>query len=118
MRFDAPFLHRPTHCEDEHRLMDFLHNNFILEGIMKKIDINEYKQCGFPSIHTTTATSILTLIYMYFPKYRQITFNTGIIYIILLGISRLYLNCHNILQILGGIVLGYLAGTLAYKVSN
>jgi membrane-associated phospholipid phosphatase len=118
MRFNLEFMYRPNGCEDEHRLMDFLHHNFILETIMKKIDIERYKQFGFPSIHVTTAASILTLIYLFFPKYKQITFKTGTIYMILLGMSRIYLNCHNFIQVLGGIFLGVIAGKIAYRVGN
>jgi membrane-associated phospholipid phosphatase len=118
MRFNLEFMYRPNGCEDEHRLMDFLHHNFILETIMKKIDIERYKQFGFPSIHVTTAASILTMIYLFFPKYKQITFKTGTIYMILLGISRIYLNCHNFIQVLGGIFLGVIAGKIAYRVGN
>lgn len=118
MRFDSPFLYRPNGCEDEHRLMDFLHHNFILEGIMKKIDVNHYKQFGLPSIHVTTAMSILTLVYFYFPKYKQLTLKSGIVYIILLGFSRMYLNCHTFIQVLSGLIFGYTAGIIAYKVCN
>lgn len=118
MRFDYPFMYRPNGCEDEHRLMDFLHHNFILEGIMKKINVNQYKQYGLPSIHITTAVSILTLVYFYFPKYKQLTLKSGIVYMILLGFSRLYLNCHTFIQVLSGLIFGYTAGIIAYKVCN
>jgi membrane-associated phospholipid phosphatase len=118
MRFDSPFLYRPNGCEDENRLTDFLHHNFILEGIMKKIDVHQYKQYGLPSIHVTTAASILTLVYFYFPKYKQLTLKSGIVYMILLGFSRMYLNCHTFIQVLSGLIFGYTAGIIAYKVCN
>jgi membrane-associated phospholipid phosphatase len=118
IRFDYPFLYRPNGCEDEHRLTDFLHHNFILEGIMKKIDVDQYKQYGLPSIHVTTAASILTLVYFYFPKYKQLTLKSGIVYMILLGFSRIYLNCHTFIQVLSGLIFGYTAGIIAYKVCN
>ena len=118
MRFDSPFLYRPSGCEDEHRLTDFLHHNFILEEIMKKIDVDHYKKYGLPSIHVSTAASILTLVYFYFPKYKQLTLKSGIVYMILLGFSRMYLNCHTFIQVLSGLIFGYTAGIIAYKVCN
>lgn len=118
MRFDYSVLYRPSQCIDEHKLLDFLHNSFILEGVMKKIDVEQYKKYGLPSVHVTTATSILMLTYLYFPKYKQLTLKLGIIYTLLLSISRMYLKCHTLLQIIVGLIFGIFSANVAYKLFN
>lgn len=117
MRFNADFLFRPGKCVSEHTTTDMLfYRNFILERILKSIDISRYEQMGFPSMHVIQSASILTLIYLFFPKYKKIMLITSPIYLILIGFSRIYLSCHTLLQVVAGIVGGILGGKLMYNV--
>jgi membrane-associated phospholipid phosphatase len=84
MRYDAAFLYRPGNCIGVKSVTDMLfYNNFIFEQILKKIDIREYEKRGFPSIHMTSGVSIITMMYLFFPKYSRITLMVAPIYIIL-----------------------------------
>jgi len=117
MRYDAKFLYRPGECiSDNNKTDSFFYRNFILERILEKIDINEYHKRGFPSVHMTSCVSILTMIYLFFPKYKKILLMVAPIYIILVGYSRMYLNCHTLLQVISGIIVGILGGKLMYNV--
>lgn len=117
MRFNADFLYRPGKCVSEHTTTDMLfYRNFILERILKSIDMSRYQQMGFPSMHVIQSASILTLIYLFFPKYKKIMLITSPIYLILIGFSRIYLSCHTLLQVVAGIVGGILGGKLMYNV--
>lgn len=117
MRYDAAFLYRPDNCIDGKSIVDMLfYNNFIFEQILKKIDINEYKKRGFPSMHMTTCVSIITMVYLFFPKYNKILLKVAPIYIILVGYSRIYLSCHTWLQVIFGIIVGILGGKLMYNI--
>ena len=117
MRYDAAFLYRPDNCIDGKSIVDMLfYNNFIFEQILKKIDINEYKKRGFPSMHMTTCVSIITMMYLFFPKYNKILLRIAPIYIILVGYSRIYLSCHTWLQVIFGIIVGILGGKLMYNI--
>ena len=117
MRYDAAFLYRPDNCIDSKSIVDMLfYNNFIFEQILKKIDINEYKKRGFPSMHMTTCVSIITMMYLFFPKYNKILLKVASIYIILVGYSRIYLSCHTWLQVIFGIIVGILGGKLMYNI--
>ena len=117
MRYDAKFLYRPGECISDKNTSDsFFYHNFILEKILEKIDKNEYKKRGFPSIHMASSASILTLMYLFFPKYQKIMLKVAPIYIILVGYSRMYLNCHTLLQVISGTIVGMLGGKLMYNV--
>ena len=117
MRYDAKFLYRPGKCiSDKNKADSFFYHNFILERILEKIDISEYHKRGFPSVHMTSCVSILTMIYLFFPKYKKILLMAAPIYIILVGYSRMYLNCHTLLQVISGIIVGMLGGKLMYNV--
>ena len=117
MRYDAAFLYRPDNCIGDKSITDMLfYNNFIFERILQQIDMNEYKKRGFPSIHMTSGVSILTMIYLFFPKYNRILLKVAPIYIILLGYSRIYLNCHTLLQVIFGIIVGILGGKIMYNI--
>ena len=116
MRYNAEFLYRPGKCGGERSISDMLfYKNFILEKILQKIDRTEYQKRGFPSVHMTTGVSIITLTYLFFPKYRKITLMVAPVYIILLGYSRMYLNCHTLLQVICGIIAGMIGGKLMYN---
>jgi len=117
MRYDANFLYRPGKCiSDNNKADSFFYHNFILERILEKIDINEYHKRGFPSIHMTSCVSIITMIYLFFPKYKKIILMTAPIYIILVGYSRIYLNCHTLIQVIFGTIMGMSGGRLMYHV--
>ena len=117
MRYDANFLYRPANCiGDNNKADSFFYHNFILERILEKIDIHEYHKRGFPSIHMTACVSILTMMYLFFPKYQKILLKVAPIYIILVGYSRMYLNCHTLIQVIFGIIVGMLGGKLMYNV--
>ena len=117
MRYDAKILYRPGKCiSDKNKADSFFYHNFILERILEKIDISEYHKRGFPSVHMTSCVSILTMIYLFFPKYKKILLIVAPIYIILVGYSRMYLNCHTLLQVISGIIVGMLGGKLMYNV--
>jgi len=116
MRFDADFLYRPGKCVSEHSATDMLfYRNFILEEILKRIDIAKYEQRGFPSVHLTTSASILTLIYLFCPKYKKFMLILSPIYLFLIGYSRIYLHCHTLLQVIAGIITGIIGGKLMYN---
>lgn len=115
MRFDYGFLRRPGTCIDEDMTYDFLESNFILDEIKKKLNASEYNVMGFPSMHMTRATTILALTYLFFPKYKKITGIVAPIYLVLLAWSRMYLNCHTILQLIGGVILGIVAAKISFN---
>jgi membrane-associated phospholipid phosphatase len=115
MRFDYGFLRRPGTCIDEDMTYDFLESNFILDEIKKKLNGNEYNVMGFPSMHMTRATTILALTYLFFPKYKKITGIVAPIYLALLAWSRMYLNCHTILQVIGGLIVGTVAAKISFN---
>ena len=116
IRFDYDFLRRPGTCIDENMTYDFLESNFILEKIKNSVNSNEYNVMGFPSIHITRATTIMALTYLFFPKYRKVTIIIAPIYIALLAWSRMYLNCHTIIQVIGGILFGTISAKIAYNI--
>lgn len=117
MRYDADFLYRPSNCIGGKSMLDMLfYNNFIFDQILKKIDINEYEKRGFPSMHMTSGVSILTMMYLFFPKYSRITLMVAPIYTILLGYSRIYLDCHTWLQVIFGTIMGFSGGKLMYNI--
>lgn len=117
MRYNAPFLYRPGNCTGSDSITDiFLYKNFIIENILKRINRKEYHKRGFPSIHMTIAASMMIMVYLFFPKFRKVTLNTAPIYLILLGYSRIYLNCHTFLQVMAGIIAGILGGNVMYNI--
>jgi membrane-associated phospholipid phosphatase len=117
MRYDANFLYRPGQCIGNKSVTEMLfYKNFIFEQILKKIDIPEYEKRGFPSVHMTSCVSIITMMYLFFPKYNKILLRTAPIYIILVGYSRMYLNCHTLIQVIFGIITGMLGAKLMYNV--
>jgi membrane-associated phospholipid phosphatase len=116
MRYDVPFLYRPGACIRDDNLSDQLfYRNFIMERIYNKIDMIKFSKRGLPSIHMVMSTCIVTMIYLFFPKYRKLVVKVAPIYIILVAYSRMYLNCHFIYQVIVGIILGMLGGTFMYN---
>ena len=71
---------------------------------------------GMPSGHVMLTTCIsLSLLFIYtktnnlytISKYYPIQFTITVLYILLMAISRVKRNCHNIPQVMGGFILGY-----------
>jgi membrane-associated phospholipid phosphatase len=117
MRYDAEFLYRPGMCIGNSTILDtFFHDSFILKSTFDKIDRIEYYKRGFPSMHMTLASSVLALVYLFFPKYRKVTLMTAPLYLILVGYSRIYLSCHTLLQVICGIIFGALGAKVMYNV--
>ena len=96
-------------------LDDYHSKRRLHDEIKKKINGNEYNVMGFPSMHMTRATTILALTYLFFPKYKKITGIVAPIYLALLAWSRIYLNCHTILQVIGGLILGTAAAKISFN---
>lgn len=66
---------------------------------------------SFPSGHTTAAFSAMTALFLV--GNRRISW-TAFIFGILMGISRIYLAVHYASDVLGGIVVGLVAGSIGY----
>lgn len=66
---------------------------------------------SFPSGHTTAAFSAMTAVFLVGNK--RISW-TAFIFGILMGISRIYLAVHYASDVLGGIVVGLVAGSIGY----
>ena len=116
MRYNTEFLYRPGKCISEHTTTDTLFfKNFILEEIFKRIDTTKFEGMGFPSGHLATSASILTLIYLFCPKYKKFMLILSPIYLFLMGYSRIYLHCHTLLQVTAGIITGIVGGKLMYN---
>mgnify|MGYP001240709887 CR=1 FL=1 len=77
---------------------------------------------GFPSSHMTVTTLYCSYLIMRNihnkSKYinRIIVFH--IILIILMGLSRYFKKAHNIYQIIGGIILGYVIALIAFRINK
>jgi len=96
--------------------IDNIFSDNSLVSMIKNINSNKYKMRGLPSIHTTISTSIVTLLYLYYPTYRKIILPLGIIYVGLVGYSRIYLNCHRPVQVIVGYILGIILPLILYKI--
>ena len=121
LHLNNEFFIRPDKYEDTCKKLFKIDNIFsdnLLVDYIKNIDKQKYKLRGFPSMHTTISTSIVTLLYLYYPKYRNITLPIGIIYLGLVGYSRVYLNCHKTNQVIGGYILGVTLSIILYKVTG
>lgn len=90
-------------------------------GVFKDCNANGSKTFGFPSGHAqiTTLAAMFWSLYVY----RQTSLSTthkiiriSIMWIlaILVWYSRVYIGCHNWIQISGGVVMGSLFGILSY----
>jgi len=67
---------------------------------------------GFPSEHTTAATAMAAVAYLYHRK-----LGTGLLVMaILVGLSRIWANVHSPLDILGGFVCGLAGAALGYYI--
>jgi len=69
-------------------------------------DGNQTGKPGFPSGHVTSIVSFFVSIQILFPQYKNFTVPIGIIYTILMTVSRINKKCHTLLQTITGGVLG------------
>ena len=74
---------------------------------------------GFPSGHMTITSYIMIFnILLIFKKninYKQLIILLNIFVILLMGWARYYKKCHNLFQIFGGIMLGYILSKVTFK---
>jgi membrane-associated phospholipid phosphatase len=82
------FLYRPKEAYD---------CNFLNEG--GKVG----GEPGFPSGHMAVSSYIITSLYLYYNK----GLDMGILYVLLVAFARMNKRCHNIYQVVGGIIYGY-----------
>ena len=119
MRYEFQFLMRPGKCIYHPYENNFtLYKNILLKGMVKDEDKEKYSKRGFPSNHITKCVSFITLTYLFFPNYRKILRRVGPIYILLTIYSRMHLNCHTLLQAIGGVVLGSGGSYILYNLIN
>jgi len=69
---------------------------------------------GFPSEHTILAAILSTIIYFYKRKWAT----TAFVLTLLVGVGRVLAHVHSPIDILGGLVLGGLAGRIGYDVAK
>lgn len=69
---------------------------------------------SFPSGHTTAAMTGMTALCLTLGKKYKWLFPVGALYVLVMGASRNYLMVHYPSDILGGIIIGAIAGTIAY----
>lgn len=116
MRYDYQFLMRPGKCIRNKYEKNFtLYKNFLLKGLVKEEDKEKYSMRGFPSNHVTKCAAFITLTYLFFPKYRKILRVVGPIYVLLTIFSRMYLNCHTLIQSIGGVITGLGGSYILYN---
>lgn len=70
---------------------------------------------GFPSGHTASATFLWIVLHHYlskkFPQYHNIIYYGLLLMVIAVMYARYMKECHNIPQLIGGLIAGYIAGT-------
>ena len=74
---------------------------------------------SFPSGHTATATSFMTVIVIkakeYFKRYKLVIC-LAVLYVILVGFSRIYTGMHFPTDVLTGVIIGIVCGIVATKI--
>ena len=58
---------------------------------------------GFPSGHVTAATYVMTSLYLYY----KTNIELSMVYVLLISFARLNKRCHNIYQVIEGMMYGY-----------
>ena len=71
--------------------------NFLNEGG------NASGKPGFPSGHVSTASYIMMSLYLYY----KTNIELSIFYVLVVAFARLNKKCHNIYQVIGGMIYGY-----------
>jgi undecaprenyl-diphosphatase len=69
---------------------------------------------GFPSEHTLFTFTVATVLYFYRPKLSYLAFGLAL----LVGIGRVAAHVHSPIDIIGGIILGVLAGWTGYSIAK
>ncbi len=70
---------------------------------------------SFPSGHTTSAMAAMTG--LFFTTNKKVSW-TAFIFAVVMGITRIYLCVHYPSDVLGGLVVGFLAGLISYLIVN
>ena len=70
---------------------------------------------SFPSGHTTVTMTSLTAVFLSCNKKWSWV---GFIFVVLMGLSRMYLFVHYLTDVIGGIIVGGVSGTVAYFISR
>lgn len=69
---------------------------------------------GFPSEHTIAAITLTTVIFFYRKKFAAAALALSLV----VGIARVAAHVHSPIDIIGGIIIGIIAGYLGYKIST
>lgn len=101
INFDYEFLKRPKGAKN----CDIFSRNGLVEG-----------KPGFPSGHVTSTVSLFVGIALLFPEYRIHAITSGIIYSVLMAISRINKKCHTRTQTIAGAGLGLIGTILLNKI--
>ncbi len=70
---------------------------------------------SFPSGHMTVTTTSMTALFLCFNKKWSYL---GFVYALLTGLSRIYLGVHYCTDVIGGLIVGLISGTLAYLITR
>ncbi len=100
-KFDYEFLKRPIGA----RNCDIFSRNGLVEG-----------KPGFPSGHVTSTVSLFVGLALLFPEYRIHAITSGIVYSVLMAISRINKKCHTITQTVAGAGLGIVGTIILNKI--
>lgn len=65
---------------------------------------------GFPSEHTVAAISLTTVIYFYRKKFAAV----ALVLSLVLGVARALAHVHSPIDIIGGVIIGMVAGYIGY----
>lgn len=84
----------------------FFSNLFNAENLIPKDLHPAYYSVGMPSGHESIAAALITSLYLFFPRYKKVIFSSGLFYLILMGFGRIVQGCHNIIQVIAGLLLG------------
>ena len=90
----------------------FHHRPFVIQNIKPLITHGDDN--GFPSDHTLLATTLATAVYFYHRRVGVALFGLAVI----VGISRILAHVHWTIDIIGGLILGTLAGSLGYTLAK
>lgn len=90
----------------------FHHRPFVVQNIRPLIPHSDDN--GFPSEHTLLATTLATVVYFYRRRVGIALF----VLVIVVGISRILAHLHWAIDIIGGLILGALAGWAGYQLAN
>jgi undecaprenyl-diphosphatase len=69
---------------------------------------------GFPSEHTVLAATITALVYYYRKKFALI----ALVFTLAIGAGRVWAHVHSPIDILGGLIIGLIAGSLGYLIAR